>query len=163
VGRQGLSRTRRGVPRWPAAVAILSIGASYIALSEYVTFGPRLWLPGLVSVLVVPLLLALGDRRRRAGRAHDGRLRQRGLPVPSAIAQQDGNKGAIGWAPGFLDYLFLAFNTSAAFSPTHTPVLSRRAKILMVGQSVLPLVVLFVLVGWAVNALKGLSFSRRSR
>ena len=69
------------------------------------------------------------------------------------IAQQDGNKGAIGWAPGFLDYLFLAFNTSAAFSPTDTPVLSRRAKILTVGQSVLSLVVLFVLVGWAVNAL----------
>jgi hypothetical protein len=68
------------------------------------------------------------------------------------IAQQDG-KGAIGWAPGFLDYLFLAFNTSAAFSPTDTPVLSRRAKILTVVQSVLSLVVLFVLVGWAVNAL----------
>jgi hypothetical protein len=41
------------------------------------------------------------------------------------IAQQDGNKGAIGWAPGFLDYLFLVFNTSAAFSPTDTPVLSK--------------------------------------
>ena len=57
MGRQGLSRTRRSVPRLPADVAILSIGASYIALSEYVAFGPRLWLPGLVSVLVVPLLI----------------------------------------------------------------------------------------------------------
>ena len=25
------------------------------------------------------------------------------------------------WSPGFVDYLFLAFNTSAAFSPTDTP------------------------------------------
>jgi len=68
------------------------------------------------------------------------------------IDQQDG-KSAIGWVPSFLDYLFLAFNTSAAFSPTDTPVLSRRAKILTVVQSVLSLVVLFVLVGWVVNAL----------
>ena len=47
-----------GVPRWPAAVALLSIGASYLALSDYVTFGPRLWLPGLLTVLVVALLSA---------------------------------------------------------------------------------------------------------
>ena len=68
------------------------------------------------------------------------------------IAQQDG-KRAMGWTPNFLDYLFLAFNTSTAFSPTDTPVLSRRAKILTVVQSLLSLVVLFVLVGWAVNTL----------
>jgi uncharacterized membrane protein len=217
VGRQGLSRTRRGVPRWPAAVAILSIGASYIALSEYVTFGPRLWLPGLVSVLVVPLLIAHTRGHYRMARTisfvllgvvtvsvvlrvfflvttlsgrgasalsvlvdavviwlstvvtfavwyweiDGGGPAERTMDAYSSedflfpqIAQQDGNnKGAMGWAPGFLDYLFLAFNTSAAFSPTDTPVLSRRAKILTVGQSVLSLVVLFVLVGWAVNAL----------
>jgi hypothetical protein len=27
------------------------------------------------------------------------------------------------WSPGFVDYLFLAFNTSTAFSPTDVPVL----------------------------------------
>jgi hypothetical protein len=27
------------------------------------------------------------------------------------------------WQPGFVDYLFLAFNTSTAFSPTDVPVL----------------------------------------
>jgi uncharacterized membrane protein len=68
------------------------------------------------------------------------------------IAQQDG-KRATGWAPSFLDYLFLAFTTSTAYSPTDTPVLSRRAKILTVVQSLLSLVVLLVLVGWAVNTL----------
>ena len=65
---------------------------------------------------------------------------------------QDG-KRAVGWAPGFLDYLFLAFNTSAAFSPTDTPVLSRRAKSLTMIQSVLSLIVIVVLVGWALNVL----------
>src|SRR5271157_2582511 len=33
------------------------------------------------------------------------------------------------WTPHFVDYLFLAFNTSTAFSPTDTAVLSRWAKL----------------------------------
>ena len=58
VHREGIARTRTGVPPWPAAVALLLVGISYIALSGYVTFGPRVWLPGFMSVLVVPLLVA---------------------------------------------------------------------------------------------------------
>jgi uncharacterized membrane protein len=68
------------------------------------------------------------------------------------LAQQEGRE-VTGWAPSFLDYLFLAFNTSTAFSPTDTPVLSRRAKLLTMVQSVLSLVVILVLVGWAINTL----------
>jgi uncharacterized membrane protein len=60
---------------------------------------------------------------------------------------------ARGWSPGFLDYLFLAFNTSTAFSPTDTAVLSRRAKVLMMMQALLSLVILAVLVSRAINAL----------
>jgi len=33
------------------------------------------------------------------------------------------------WSPRFIDYLFIAFNTSTAFSPSDTPVLSRWAKV----------------------------------
>jgi uncharacterized membrane protein len=58
-----------------------------------------------------------------------------------------------GWAPHFLDYLFLAFNTSTAFSPTDTPVLTRWAKILMMLQSLISLTVLVVLAARAVNIL----------
>jgi uncharacterized membrane protein len=57
------------------------------------------------------------------------------------------------WHPGFVDYLFLAFNTSTAFSPTDTAVLSRRAKVLMMVQALLSLLILAVLVGRAINAL----------
>lgn len=57
------------------------------------------------------------------------------------------------WHPGFSDYLFLAFNTSTAFSPTDTAFLSRRVKALMMGQAMLSLVILVVLVGRAINAL----------
>jgi hypothetical protein len=57
------------------------------------------------------------------------------------------------WCPDFVDYLFLAFNTSTAFSPTDTLVLSRRAKILMMLQAVLSLLVLAVLAARAINTL----------
>jgi hypothetical protein len=36
--------------------------------------------------------------------------------------------GIENWSPVFVDYLFLAFNTSTAFSPTDVPVLTRWAK-----------------------------------
>jgi hypothetical protein len=57
------------------------------------------------------------------------------------------------WRPQFLDYLFLAFNTSTAFSPTDTPVLTRWAKTLMMIQSVISLAVLALLAARAVNIL----------
>ena len=57
------------------------------------------------------------------------------------------------WEPHFIDYLFLAFNTSTAFSPTDVPVLSRWAKILMMIQAMISLLVLALLAGRAVNIL----------
>jgi hypothetical protein len=57
------------------------------------------------------------------------------------------------WEPNFVDYLFLAFNTSTAFSPTDVPVLSRWAKILMMLQSMISLLVIALLAGRAVNIL----------
>jgi hypothetical protein len=59
----------------------------------------------------------------------------------------------MGWAPDFLDYLFVSFTTSSAFGPTDTPVLSQRVEILTVVQCVLSLVVVIVLVAWAVGTL----------
>ena len=60
---------------------------------------------------------------------------------------------AQGWSPGFLDYLFLAYNTSTAFSPTDTMVLSRRAKVLMMAQSFTSLLVIGVLAARAISTL----------
>jgi hypothetical protein len=68
--------------------------------------------------------------------------------------QQDPKHGAERWLPDFLDYLFLAFNTSTAFSPTDTLVLSRRAKALMMAQSVISLVIIGVLAARAINTLQ---------
>ncbi len=57
------------------------------------------------------------------------------------------------WSPQFIDYLFLAFNTSTAFSPTDSPVLSRWAKALTMVQSAISLCVIALLAGRAVNIL----------
>jgi hypothetical protein len=61
------------------------------------------------------------------------------------VGQQD-------WSP-FMDYLFLAFNTSTAFSPTDTPVLARWAKVLTMLQSLLSLLIIALLAARAVNIL----------
>jgi uncharacterized membrane protein len=57
------------------------------------------------------------------------------------------------WEPNFVDYLFLAFNTSTALSPTDVPVLSRWAKILMMIQALISLLVIVLLSARAVNIL----------
>jgi hypothetical protein len=57
------------------------------------------------------------------------------------------------WSPNFIDYLFLAFNSSTAFSPTDVPVLARWAKVLMMLQSLLSLLIIALLAARAVNIL----------
>ena len=65
----------------------------------------------------------------------------------------DGCSGPKGWSPRFVDYLFIAFNNSTAFSPTDTPVLSRWAKVLTMLQSVISLLVVAVLASRAVGLI----------
>ena len=57
------------------------------------------------------------------------------------------------WRPGFVDYLFLAFNTSTAFSPTDVPILSGWAKWLMMLQSSISLGTIAILAARAINIL----------
>ena len=61
--------------------------------------------------------------------------------------------GEEAWSPNFVDYLFLAFNASTAFSPTDAPVLTRWAKGLMMLQSLISLTVLVLLAARAVNIM----------
>jgi len=61
--------------------------------------------------------------------------------------------GLQGWSPKFVDYLFLAFNTNTALSPTDTPVLARWGKALMMSQSLLSLLIIALLAARAVNIL----------
>lgn len=61
--------------------------------------------------------------------------------------------GCRGWSPGFIDYLFIAFNTSTAFSPTDCPVLSKWAKVLMMTQALISFAAVALLAARAVNIL----------
>jgi hypothetical protein len=58
-----------------------------------------------------------------------------------------------GWRPLFLDYLFLAYNTATAFSPTDALPLTRRAKMLMMAESMISLLTIVVVASRAVGVL----------
>lgn len=58
-----------------------------------------------------------------------------------------------GWSPQFLDYLYLAFNTSTAFSPTDTAVLARGAKVAMMAQSLISLMIIVLIAARAIGIL----------
>jgi hypothetical protein len=57
------------------------------------------------------------------------------------------------YAPGFVDYLFLAFCSATALSPADTSPLTQRAKLLMMSEAILSLVLLVLLIGRSVNIL----------
>jgi uncharacterized membrane protein len=57
------------------------------------------------------------------------------------------------WEPEFADYLYLAFTNSTAFSPTDVLPFSRWAKLLMLSQSAVALIIAALVVAKAVNAL----------
>ena len=59
------------------------------------------------------------------------------------------------WQPHFWDYVFLAYTTSVAFSPTDTLPLSRGAKVLTMTQSIIALIAITAVVGTAINILAG--------
>ena len=59
------------------------------------------------------------------------------------------------WAPHYVDYVFIAFTTSFAFSPTDTLPLTRSAKMLMLLQSTISVVALTGIAGSAINILAG--------
>jgi len=55
--------------------------------------------------------------------------------------------------PGFIDYLFLSFSNSTAFSPTDTLPLTARMKLLMMLEATVSLLTLVLVARAAVNIL----------
>src|SRR5215831_5746764 len=105
------------------------------------------------------LVFALWYWRLDAGGPHDRDVRlthEDGAFLFPQMTMSLEERHAIGqarWTPSFMDYLFLAFNTSTAFSPTDTPPLTPWAKVLMMVQSIISLAVIAVLAARAVNIL----------
>ena len=90
------------------------------------------------------------NARDKRGVHTDGAFLFPQMSMDAALKRQTGEEC---WSPGFVDYLFLAFNTSTAFSPTDVPVLSRWAKAMMIVQSLISLATVALLAARAVNIL----------
>jgi hypothetical protein len=58
------------------------------------------------------------------------------------------------WSPHIVDYLFLAFTTSTAFSPTEAMPFTRRAKLLVICQSIVSLVTIALVAARTINILE---------
>jgi uncharacterized membrane protein len=202
----------RTEPRWPAVMAVLSVGGLYWALPESLSPGPGWLLLALVMPLsitaiilnkrsryalnqvvgyailgivtaaligsLILLIAALPDHKEApkellksaaalwisnilvfaswywrldAGGPHERELR--GVHTEGAFLFPQMTLDDPDWIPGFVDYLFLAFNTSTAFSPTDVPVLSRWAKGMMMVQSIISFTTVALLAARAVNIL----------
>ena len=138
---------------------IVSVGLLIRALpshkespTELLISAVSLWFANiLVFALWYWRLDAGGPHRRdsRAGHPEGAFLFPQMTMSPEAKASADAEL----WTPNFIDYLFLSFNTSTAFSPTDVPVLARWAKVLMVLQSMVSLTVVVLLAARAVNIL----------
>ena len=59
-----------------------------------------------------------------------------------------------GWVPEFADYLSLAFWTATAFSPTDVSAIKHWAKLMMMTEAVVSLVIGVLVIARAVNILK---------
>lgn len=75
------------------------------------------------------------------------------FPQMTAVSIGREMPGEEKWSPNFIDYLFLAFNTSTAFSPTDVPVLARWPKVMMMVQSLISFATVALLAARAVNIL----------
>ena len=59
-----------------------------------------------------------------------------------------------GWYPMFVDYLHLSFNTAMAFSPTDVSAIKPWAKLMMMAEEAISLVVGILVIARAVNILR---------
>jgi hypothetical protein len=116
----------------------------------------------LTNVLVFALAFWELDRGGPVSRA---RVMRPHLPAADFRFPQDEDHDAItevaqrsaaisGWAPGFIDHLYVSVTNSSAFSPTDTMPLSPRAKLLMAVESVSALALSVLVVAFGVGLLQ---------
>jgi uncharacterized membrane protein len=131
-----------GLPKHREASGSLLLSAAGLWLTNFLVFALWYW-----------RLDAGGPH----GRETSGGDLKSAFLFPQMLRQDGGEPGGkekqAPWSPQFLDYLFLAFNTSTAFSPTDTAVLTRGAKLGMMAQSLISLSILALLAARAVNIL----------
>jgi uncharacterized membrane protein len=140
------------------SVVAVSNGWSVVLLVEQILTG-RASTPGqllaagaaiwLTNVIVFGLAYWEFDRGGPAVRA-SGR---RSVPDFLFAQMQSPELASPEWEPQFADYLYLSFTNATAFSPTDVLPLSRWAKMTMMVQSAVALMVVVLVVARAVNVL----------
>jgi hypothetical protein len=108
--------------------------------------GALLWLVNVLTFSFWYWELDGGGSSRHGDADHQGT----DFIFPQATLERNKERN---WAPHYIDYLFLAFNTNIAYSPTDTQVISTRAKLLMMIQSLTALTLLTIIAARAVNTL----------
>jgi hypothetical protein len=137
---------------WSLSLLVAALPAHRQAPQELLRSAAALWVTNiLVFASWYWRLDAGGPRERELRGVHtDGAFL---FPQMTLDQQAKRDMGEQCWSPGFVDYLFLAFNTSTAFSPTDCPVLSTWAKLLMMIQALISLTTVALLAARAVNIL----------
>jgi uncharacterized membrane protein len=110
--------------------------------------GAAVWVE---NVIVFSLLYWQFDRGGPAERAAD-------IPVPPSFAFPENATPELapaGWRPAYPDYLYLSFTNATAFSPTDTLPVRRWAKLTMMIQAALSLVIAILVIARAINVLPG--------
>ena len=129
------------------ALLIAALATHTIAPPQLLRSAAALWATNVIVFALWYWRLDAGGphARDRRGEHREGAFSfpQMHLDVP----------GRASWRPGFVDYLFLAFNTSSALSPADTEVLTRWAKLMMMAQSCISLTIIVILAARAVNIL----------
>ena len=110
--------------------------------------GAAIWV---ANVIIFSLWYWQLDRGGPAERAHNS-------PIPASFAFPENATPELapaGWCPAYPDYLYLAYTNATAFSPTDTLPVRRWAKLTMMVQSTLSLVIAILVIARAINVLPG--------
>jgi hypothetical protein len=133
-----------------AAVRLVAgiIGAAKFSTDANILLasGGAIWLS---NVIVFGLWYWDLDRGGAAARAR-GSDRQPAFVFPEMSNAQYVSPG---WYPKFIDYLHLSFTTATAFSPTDVSAIKPWAKLMMMAEEAISLLVAILVVSRAVNIL----------
>jgi hypothetical protein len=127
-------------------VGVITIHPSGSNAYSLLSSAVGIWLANVVIFSVVFWQIDGGGPYGRARGLH--RTPDWEFPTPRAAHDAPSE-----WEPQYLDYLFLAYNTATAFSPTDALPYTRRAKALMTVESTISLVTLVIVVSRAINVL----------
>jgi hypothetical protein len=81
------------------------------------------------------------------------RRQQEGYQAADFLFPEQANNTGGTWIPAFLDYLFLAFTTATGLSPANTIPITHQAKVLMMTEAMISLLIIVLLAARAVNII----------